>query len=85
MQATSSSILNFKNISAKKSLPSLQFGGGGNDPFFLPEGAEAYKRDIPHAEVIFYNTGHFALETHVNEIAANIRSFLSRHLLKLAA
>jgi pimeloyl-ACP methyl ester carboxylesterase len=51
---------------------------GKNDPFFLPPGAEAFKRDIPGAEVRFFDTGHFALETHCNEIAAAMRDFLSR-------
>jgi pimeloyl-ACP methyl ester carboxylesterase len=51
---------------------------GKNDPFFLPPGAEAFKRDIPGAEVRFLDTGHFALETHGEEIAAAIREFLSR-------
>ena len=50
---------------------------GRNDPFFLPPGAEAFKRDIPDAEIRFYDTGHFALETHAAEIAAAIRNFLS--------
>jgi pimeloyl-ACP methyl ester carboxylesterase len=50
---------------------------GRNDPFFLPAGAEAFKRDIPNAEVVFFDTGHFALETHAGEIAAAIRSFLN--------
>jgi pimeloyl-ACP methyl ester carboxylesterase len=49
---------------------------GKNDPFFLPAGAEAFKRDMPHADVRFYDTGHFALETHCNEIALAIREFL---------
>jgi len=49
---------------------------GKNDPFFLPPGAEAFKRDIPDAEVRFFDTGHFALETHCDEIAAAIRDFL---------
>jgi pimeloyl-ACP methyl ester carboxylesterase len=53
---------------------------GTNDPFFLPAGAEAYKRDNPDAEVHFYNTGHFALETHHAEIAPVIREFLGRKL-----
>ena len=48
---------------------------GKNDPFFLPAGAEAFKRDLPHAEVRFFDTGHFALETHAAEIAAAIRNF----------
>jgi pimeloyl-ACP methyl ester carboxylesterase len=51
---------------------------GKNDPFFLPAGAEAFKRDIPDAVVRFFDTGHFALETHAAEIAAAIRDFLPR-------
>lgn len=50
---------------------------GKNDPFFLPPGAEAFKRDIPGATVRFFDTGHFALETHAREIADEIRKFLS--------
>ena len=50
---------------------------GKNDPFFLPAGAEAFKRDMPDATVRFFDTGHFALETHAAEIAAAIRNFLS--------
>jgi pimeloyl-ACP methyl ester carboxylesterase len=49
---------------------------GRNDPFFLPAGAEAFKRDIPGANVQLLDTGHFAVETHANEIAAAIRDFL---------
>jgi pimeloyl-ACP methyl ester carboxylesterase len=49
---------------------------GRNDPFFLPPGAEAFKRDVPGAVVQFLDTGHFALETHAAEIAAAIREFL---------
>jgi pimeloyl-ACP methyl ester carboxylesterase len=49
---------------------------GSNDPFFLPPGAKAFKRDIPAADVQFFDTGHFALETHCDEIAATIRQFL---------
>jgi len=51
---------------------------GNQDPYFLPEGAEAYKRDNPNATVKFYKTGHFALETHYKEIGADIFSFLSK-------
>jgi pimeloyl-ACP methyl ester carboxylesterase len=51
---------------------------GKNDPFFLPAGAEAFKRDIPEAIVRFFDTGHFALETHANEIARVICNFLAR-------
>jgi pimeloyl-ACP methyl ester carboxylesterase len=49
---------------------------GKNDPFFLPPGAEAFRRDIPGATVRFYDTGHFALETHAGAIAEAIREFL---------
>lgn len=57
--------------------PRLLAVWGNNDPFFLAAGAEAFKRDIPDAEVVFYDTGHFALETHVHEIAAQIREFVT--------
>jgi pimeloyl-ACP methyl ester carboxylesterase len=46
----------------------------------LPPGAEAFKRDNPGAEVHFFETGHFALETHAQEIANAIRDFLGRKL-----
>jgi pimeloyl-ACP methyl ester carboxylesterase len=58
--------------------PPLLAVWGKNDPFFLPPGAEAFKRDIPGAEVRFFDTGHFALETHATEIAAAISDFLNR-------
>jgi pimeloyl-ACP methyl ester carboxylesterase len=51
---------------------------GKNDPFFLPAGAEAFKRDIPKAVVRLVDAGHFALETHAREIAGTIRDFLAR-------
>lgn len=51
---------------------------GKHDPFFLPPGAEAFKRDMPDAVIRFFDTGHFALETHAAEIAAEIRDFLLR-------
>jgi pimeloyl-ACP methyl ester carboxylesterase len=56
--------------------PPLLAVWGKNDPFFLPPGAEAFKRDIPGATVRFFDTGHFALETHAQEIAEEIRKFL---------
>jgi pimeloyl-ACP methyl ester carboxylesterase len=62
----------------RTSRPPLLAVWGSNDPFFLPAGAEAFKRDIPDAEVRFVPTGHFALETPVAEIAVAIREFLSR-------
>jgi len=58
--------------------PRLLAVWGKNDPFFLPPGAEAFKRDIPEADVRFFDTGHFALETHAREIADAIREFLAR-------
>jgi pimeloyl-ACP methyl ester carboxylesterase len=58
--------------------PPLLAVWGKNDPFFLPPGAEAFKRDIPKAVVRFFDTGHFALETHAAEIAAAIREFLPK-------
>ena len=58
--------------------PRLLAAWGKNDPFFLPAGAEAFKRDIPGAVVQFFDTGHFAVETHAAEIAATIRDFLAR-------
>jgi pimeloyl-ACP methyl ester carboxylesterase len=62
----------------RKYQPPLLAVWGKNDPFFLPAGAEAFKRDIPKAQVIFYDTGHFALETHCREIADAILPFLER-------
>ena len=50
---------------------------GRNDPFFLPAGAEAFRRDMSSAIVQFLDTGHFALETHAPEIAAAIGDFLA--------
>ncbi len=60
--------------------PPLLAVWGGNDRHFLPAGAEAYRRDLPDAEIHLLDTGHFALETHVEEIAALIGEFLPRHL-----
>lgn len=53
---------------------------GRNDPFFLPAGAEAFRRDVPGAEVRFVEGGHFPLETHGAEIADTINAFLGRVL-----
>jgi pimeloyl-ACP methyl ester carboxylesterase len=64
----------------RKSKPPLLAIWGKNDPFFIPPGAEAYKRDIPNATVQFLNTGHFALETHVEEIAAAVRELLGKNV-----
>ncbi|MFC0515790.1 alpha/beta fold hydrolase [Mucilaginibacter angelicae] len=56
--------------------PKLLAVWGNKDPFFLPAGAEGYKRDNPNATVKFYNTGHFALETHGKEIGQDVLDFL---------
>jgi pimeloyl-ACP methyl ester carboxylesterase len=62
----------------RKHAPAFLAVWGKNDPFFLPAGAEAFRRDIPNAVIRFFDTGHFALETHATEIAAEIRDFLGR-------
>ncbi|HUO35603.1 MAG TPA: alpha/beta hydrolase [Candidatus Acidoferrum sp.] len=61
----------------RKSKPPLLAIWGKNDPFFLPPGAEAFRKDIPNAQIQFLDTGHFALETHVIEIADAMREFLN--------
>ncbi|WP_342755263.1 alpha/beta hydrolase [Pantoea sp. MBD-2R] len=60
--------------------PPLLAVWGKNDPFFLPAGAEAWKRDLPNADVRFYDTGHFALETHGKEIIPAIHAFLDKNI-----
>ena len=60
----------------RKSKPPLLAIWGKNDPFFIPAGAEAFRKDIPNAEVRFLDTGHFAIETHPVEIAAAMKDFL---------
>ena len=60
----------------RKSKPPLLAIWGKNDPFFIPAGAEAYRKDLPNAQVKFLDTGHFATETHSVEIAAAIKEFL---------
>ncbi len=65
--------------------PPLLAVWGRHDPYFLPPGAEAFKRDIPAAEIRFFNTGHFALETHLAEITAVVRDFLARTLTRSVA
>lgn len=54
--------------------PRLLAVWGKNDPFFLPAGAEAYRRDVPEAKVVLLDTGHFALETHAADVAREILS-----------
>jgi pimeloyl-ACP methyl ester carboxylesterase len=60
----------------RRAQPPLLAIWGKNDPFFVPAGAEAFRKDLPHARVEFLDTGHFAIETHVIEIAAAMKEFL---------
>jgi pimeloyl-ACP methyl ester carboxylesterase len=62
----------------RKSQPPLLAIWGKNDPFFIPAGAKAFQKDLPNAKVQFLDTGHFALETHVVEIAAAMKEFLEK-------
>ena len=66
----------------RKSKPPLLAIWGKSDPFFIPAGAEAFRKDIPGAEVQFLDTGHFALETHVVEVASAMRDFLETNDIK---
>src|SRR6516225_11928347 len=63
----------------RKATPPLLAIWGKNDPFFIPAGAEAFRKDIPNARVEFLDTGHFAIETHVVEIADAMKRFLAGH------
>jgi pimeloyl-ACP methyl ester carboxylesterase len=64
----------------RKAKPPLLAIWGKYDPFFIPSGAEAFRRDNPNAMVQFLETGHFALETHVEEVAVAMRKFLAKNL-----
>ena len=64
----------------RASRPPLLAIWGKNDPYFIPPGAEAFRRDIPNATVQLLDTGHFALETHINDIANAMSDFLAKHL-----
>jgi len=64
----------------RKHQPPVLAVWGEHDPYFLPAGALAWKRDVPKAEVHFYDTGHFALETHAGEIIPVIRAFLQKNI-----
>jgi pimeloyl-ACP methyl ester carboxylesterase len=61
----------------RKWKPPLLAIWGKNDPYFIPAGAQAFQRDIANATVQFLDTGHFALETHVDEVAVAVRQFLA--------
>jgi len=67
----------------RKFTPPLLAIWGEHDPYFVPAGATAFRKDIPSATVQFLDTGHFALETHVEEIAAAMRAFLAKTLSAL--
>ena len=60
----------------RKSQPPLLAIWGKNDPFFIPAGAEAFRKDLPKAKIQFLDTGHFAIATHVEEIGDAMREFL---------
>ena len=60
--------------------PPLLAVWGKHDPFFMEAGARAWKRDLPKAEIHFYDTGHFALETHAKEIGVDVRDFLDLYI-----
>lgn len=77
-----SNVRNYPRFQAyfRETQPPLLAVWGKNDPYFLPAGAKAWKRDIPNADIRFYDTGHFALETHGQDIIPVIRAFLDQHL-----
>lgn len=62
----------------RESQPPLLAVWGRHDPAFLPAGAQAYRRDLPSAEIHLLDAGHFALETHADEIARLVTAFLER-------
>jgi pimeloyl-ACP methyl ester carboxylesterase len=62
----------------RKFTPPLLAIWGKKDPYFIPAGAEAFRKDIPSATVQFLDTGHFALETHVEDVSAAMRDFLAK-------
>jgi pimeloyl-ACP methyl ester carboxylesterase len=64
----------------RASKPPLLAIWGKNDPFFIPAGAEAFRKDLPNAQVRFLDTGHFAIETHVVEIASAMKEFLEKEV-----
>jgi len=64
----------------RKEQPALLAVWGKKDPYFLPAGATAWKRDLPNADIRFYDTGHFALETHAHDIVPVIQAFLDKNL-----
>jgi pimeloyl-ACP methyl ester carboxylesterase len=70
----------------RKSKPPLLAIWGKNDPFFIPAGAIAFQKDLPQATVQFLDTGHFAIETHVKEIASAMKHlFAANGVVRLKA
>lgn len=61
----------------RKSRPPMLAIWGKNDPFFVPAGADAFRKDLAEAKVEFLDTGHFAIETHPAEIVASMKDFLA--------
>ena len=68
----------------RKRQPRMLIVWGTNDPFFTVEGAKAYKKDLPNAEMHLIETGHFALEDSSAFIAEHIREFLTSQTKKSA-
>jgi len=69
----------------RKAKPPLLAIWGKNDPFFIPAGAEAFRKDLPDVQVQFLDTGHFATATHVVEIAAAMSEFLEENTISSGA
>jgi len=67
----------FHEYFRRSQVPLLAVWGRG-DPCFVAPGAEAFKADLPHAEMHLLDGGHFLLETHVEEVAELARNFLTR-------
>lgn len=68
------------HASLRKAQPSLLAVWGKGDQIFVPAGAEAFRRDVPKAEIHFVDSGHFALEEESEAIAGYILAFLAKHV-----
>ena len=68
------------NIPDEEVVVSVICIGYRNDPSFIPAGAEAFLKDLPEAEIHFVDSGHFALESHADEIALLMIPFLKKHI-----
>jgi pimeloyl-ACP methyl ester carboxylesterase len=68
----------------RRAKPPLLAIWGKNDPFFVPAGAVAFRKDLPNAQVQFLDTGHFATETHIVEIAAAMKEFLEANAMSIS-